>query len=69
MSLPIELEQEDYGRWIGEIPDLPGVLAYGATRAEAAAATQRLAMHVIAERIQQGEELPTTIAELFAVPV
>lgn len=46
----IELEQEEDGRWIAEVPDLPGVLTYGATRKEAMAAVQALALRVLADR-------------------
>ena len=67
MTHPIELEQEDDGRWLGEIRDLPGVMAYGATRAEAATATRLLALRVLAERIEHGEEVPAALADLFAV--
>ncbi len=45
MPLPVEIEREDDGRWLAEIPDLPGVLAYGATPAEAVARAQALAAH------------------------
>jgi predicted RNase H-like HicB family nuclease len=45
----IELEQEEDGRWIGEVPTLPGVMAYGLTRAEALAAVQALALRVLAD--------------------
>ncbi len=55
MSLPIEIEREDDGRWIAEIPELPGVMVYGATREEAVARTQALAFKVIAERREAGE--------------
>ncbi|MGL4465514.1 MAG: type II toxin-antitoxin system HicB family antitoxin [Planctomycetia bacterium] len=58
MSLPIELELEDDGRWLAEAPDLPGVMAYGATAEEAAAAAQALALRVLADRLEHGEELP-----------
>lgn len=51
----IELEQEDDGRWIGEVSTLPGVLAYGSTRGEALAAVQALALRVIADRLEHGE--------------
>lgn len=54
----IELEQEDDGRWIGEVPTLPGVMAYGPTRAEALAAVQALALRAIADRLEHGEALP-----------
>ena len=53
--LTIELEREDDGRWIGEVPALPGVLAYGATRDEAVARVQALALRVVAERLEHGE--------------
>jgi predicted RNase H-like HicB family nuclease len=56
--LRIEIEQEDDGRWIGEIPELPGVLAYGATASEARMRTTALALHVIADRIEHGEPVP-----------
>jgi predicted RNase H-like HicB family nuclease len=67
MSLPIELEQEDDGRWLAELPDLPGVMAYGATRDEATAAVRALALRVLADRAEHGEELPPAVANLFAV--
>ena len=54
----IELEQEDDGRWIGEVPTLPGVMAYGLTRAEALAAVQALALRAMADRLEHGEALP-----------
>lgn len=49
MHLTIETEQETDGRWLSEVPDLPGILAYGATRAEAIASVQALAGRVIAD--------------------
>lgn len=54
----IELEQEDDGRWIGEVPALPGVMAYGPSRAEALAAVQVLALRAMADRLEHGETLP-----------
>ncbi|WP_447980123.1 type II toxin-antitoxin system HicB family antitoxin [Candidatus Nitrospira bockiana] len=54
----IELEQEDDGRWIGEVPALPGVVAYGATRTQALVAVQALALRVMADRLEHGEALP-----------
>jgi predicted RNase H-like HicB family nuclease len=64
--LGVEIEQEADGRWIAEIPDLPGVLAYGATAAEARAHAVALAFRVIAERIEQGEQVPAAAIGLFA---
>jgi predicted RNase H-like HicB family nuclease len=52
MKLSIESEREDDGRWLAEVPELPGVLAYGATRGEALAKAQVLALRVLAERIE-----------------
>ena len=57
----VELEQEKDGRWIGEVPSLPGVLVYGATRAEAQAAVQALALRVLADKLEHGEALPDTL--------
>jgi predicted RNase H-like HicB family nuclease len=55
MDLSIETELEEDGRWIAEVPQLPGVLAYGATAEEAAAKAEVLALRVLAERLEQGE--------------
>jgi predicted RNase H-like HicB family nuclease len=61
MNFTIETEQEDDGRWLAEVPELPGVLAYGATRDEAMARAQVLALRVIAERIEHNEAKPQSI--------
>ncbi len=63
--LRIESEQEDDGRWIAEVPALPGVLAYGNTKADANAKAQALALRVIADRLENGEKLPREIADFF----
>jgi len=55
MKLKIETEQEVDGRWIAEVPQLAGVLAYGATRDEAMAKAEVLALRVIAEQLEHGE--------------
>jgi predicted RNase H-like HicB family nuclease len=65
--MKIEIEKEDDGRWIGEVSDLPGVLAYGKTREDAIAKVEALALRVIADRIDHGETIPE-LDELFAVP-
>jgi predicted RNase H-like HicB family nuclease len=64
--LKIESEREDDGRWIAEVPALPGVLAYGANEMEARAKVQALALRVIADRLDHGEPLPREIAAVFA---
>lgn len=56
--LTIEIEREADGRWISEVPDLPGVMVYGQTRQEAIARAQTLALRVIADRLEHGEEIP-----------
>ena len=58
MIFSIEIEQEEDGRWIAEISELPGVLAYGATVEEARARAKALALRVVAERLDHGEEGP-----------
>jgi predicted RNase H-like HicB family nuclease len=50
MEYQIEFEQEDDGRWIAEIPTLPGVMAYGVSKAEAESKVAALALSVIADR-------------------
>ncbi len=62
----IETEREEDGRWIAEIPALPGVLAYGATESEARARVAALALRVVADRIERGEPVPAEAAGLFA---
>ncbi len=53
--LTLELDREDDGRYLAEVPDLPGVLAYGETREEAVARAQALALRVLADRLDHGE--------------
>ena len=64
--LKVESEREDDGRWIAEVPALPGVLAYGASEMEARAKVQALALRVIADRLDHSEPLPQEIAAVFA---
>jgi len=58
MNLILELEQETDGRWIAEIPELPGVLAYGVTPLQAGARAKALALHVLAERMETEDSMP-----------
>jgi predicted RNase H-like HicB family nuclease len=62
----IEMEREDDGRWIAEVPELPGVMVYGETREEVIKRVEALALRVIADRLDHGEEIPE-LDELFAV--
>jgi predicted RNase H-like HicB family nuclease len=64
----VETEREENGRWIAEIHDLPGVLSYGNTREEAVARTKALALRVMADRLDHGEEIPE-LGDVFAVAV
>ena len=54
-ELSIELDREDDGRWIAEVIEHPGAMSYGSTREEAIMNAERLAIEVIADRIQHGE--------------
>jgi predicted RNase H-like HicB family nuclease len=67
MSIAIELEREDDGRWLAEVPALPGVVAYGASREEALRAVQTLALRVIADRLEQGEPVSEAMLSAFHV--
>lgn len=64
--MKIEVEQETDGRWIAEAPELSGVVAYGESRAEAVRNVEILALRVMADRLEHGEDLPD-IESVFAV--
>ena len=64
--MTIEIEREEDGRWIAEVPELPGVLSYGSTRVEAIHRAQVLALRVLADRIEHGEEVPD-VDRVFSV--
>ena len=68
MYFNIELEQEEDGRWIAEIPDLPGVMVYGNTQEEAILNVQVLALRVLADRLEHGEAIPP-MTNLFSITV
>ncbi|HYX25914.1 MAG TPA: type II toxin-antitoxin system HicB family antitoxin [Thermoanaerobaculia bacterium] len=55
MRFTLEIDRETDGRWIAEVPDLPGVLVYGPTRDEAMAHAKALALRVVADRLENGE--------------
>ena len=63
MHLTIETEQEADGRWIAEVPQIPGAMVYGTTRAAAIRSVQALALRVLSDRIENGDEF-ALIAEL-----
>ena len=58
MTFTIEIEQEQDGRWIAEVIELPGAMAYGQTPEEAQAKVQAVALRVLAERVEHGEVVP-----------
>ena len=63
--LKIEIDRELDGRWIAEVPSVPGVLVYGLDEADARAKATALALRVLADRIEHGEPLPEGLAALF----
>jgi predicted RNase H-like HicB family nuclease len=65
MKLTIETDREDDGRWIAEVPELPGVLVYGETKEAAMAKAEALALRVLAEQLDHGEAKPIELS--FAV--
>lgn len=66
MRFMVEIEQEDDGRWLAEVVELPGVLAYGRTVEEAKALVQALALRVVADRLEHGEAGPELLSISFA---
>ena len=64
--LRIEVEQEVDGRWLAEVIDLPGVMAYGKSQAEAEGKVEALALRVLADRLEHGEVIPE-LSRLFIV--
>jgi predicted RNase H-like HicB family nuclease len=61
MPLTIEIEQEDDGRWMAFVPQLPGTQKYGTSREEAVRLVKALALRVVADRLEHGEPVPDTI--------
>jgi predicted RNase H-like HicB family nuclease len=66
ITLKVEIEEEADGRWIAEVLDLPGVLAYGTSPQEAMAKVQALALRVVADRLEHGEQGPDLLSISFA---
>ena len=65
--MKIEIEREQDGRWMAEVPDLAGVMVYGQSREEAISKVEALALRAIADRLEHGESIPE-LDGLFAVP-
>lgn len=66
VNLRIEIDREADVRWIAEVPELPGVMAYGETEQVAIARAKALALRVIADRLENGEHVPAA-ADVFTV--
>jgi predicted RNase H-like HicB family nuclease len=66
VTFTIECEQEEDGRWIAEVMELPGVLRYGKTAEEAISRVQALALRVVAEQLEHGERQPKYVNISFA---
>ena len=66
MTFTVEYEREDDGRWLAEVLELPGVLAYGETSEEALARAQALALRVLADRLEHGEGANEFVSISFA---
>ncbi|MBL9188771.1 MAG: type II toxin-antitoxin system HicB family antitoxin [Opitutaceae bacterium] len=62
----VEVEREEDGRWIAEVPALAGAMAYGATKEEAVAKVEALVLRVLADRIDHGEKAPE-LSQVFTV--
>ena len=67
MQLTLTIDREGDGRWIVEIPELPGVVVYGVTRAEALVKAEVLALRVLADRIEHGEAEPSPISIVLPI--
>lgn len=65
-TFTVEIEREDDGRWVAEVMELPGALAYGDTVDEARAKVQALALRLIADRLEHGEARPDLLSISFS---
>jgi len=66
MSIQVEIDREEDGRWLAEVPALSGVMAYGESRDDAISRVQALTLRVLADRIEHGEDVPP-ISDVFSV--
>ena len=62
----VEIEREEDGRWIAEVPSIPGAMAYGASKMEAIAKVEALVLRALADKLEHGEETPE-VGEVFTV--
>jgi predicted RNase H-like HicB family nuclease len=66
MKLAVETQREEDGRWLAEVAEIPGVMAYGQSRQEAVNRVEALALRAIADRLEHGEAVPE-VAEAFLI--
>ena len=66
MTFTVEFEQENDGRWLAEVVEMPEALAYGGSLEEAIAKAQALALRVLADRLEHGEATPEFVTISFA---
>ena len=62
----VEIEREEDGRFLASVPDLPGVMAYGASEDEAVRKVKSIALQVLADMVESGEQVPEPLKALFA---
>jgi len=62
----VEIEREDDGRFLASVPDLPGVMAYGESEGEAIRKVKSIALQVLADMVESGEQVPEPLKLLFA---
>lgn len=67
MTLHVEFDREEDGRWIAEIPALPGCLVYAPSRDEALKSVEALALRILADRLENGEARPEDVNVSFVV--
>jgi predicted RNase H-like HicB family nuclease len=65
MRLTVTIDREEDGRYIGEVNELSGCLAYGTTRTEATARVYALALHILADEVEHGERSARSVADLY----
>lgn len=66
MTFTVEYEQEEDGRWLAEVKEIPGVLTYGKDPDDAVARAQALALRVVADRLENGEAVPALMFSFAA---
>jgi predicted RNase H-like HicB family nuclease len=66
VRLAVETEQEDDGRWLADVPEMPGAMAYGQTREEAVTRVEAIVLRAIADRLDHGEDVPE-VTDAFLV--